>query len=231
MPLGTIAAKLNASENAIISKLVQLDIYEEYQHLAYDKLVAELEKQARKLGRDYKLGEASKTDLIADAAYVKRIIQNHETKTVEFKQTFAKNLHTAQEDVKIKHAVVKTVAAFLNSLGGTLLIGVKDDKTITGIFDDNYRGADDYRQRISHTLRSAIGDAPMANVGISIIKATRSEEVCLIEVKRSKNPIYCLHKEFKSEKLFYVRINADTIALDIEQAIRYIAENFNENAD
>src|ERR1700704_5238042 len=46
---------------------------------------------------------------------------------IEFKSTLRINLHTRQKDSKMELAVLKTVAAFLNMSGGTLVIGVADD--------------------------------------------------------------------------------------------------------
>ncbi len=48
------------------------------------------------------------------------LIQRGETETVEFKQSFNK-------------AVIETLVAFSNTKGGQVLVGVKNDKTITGV--------------------------------------------------------------------------------------------------
>ena len=226
LSLEKMASQLKTTERSIISSLSYFGLYEDWQEKHFDELVAAVEKLGQQLGRDTAV-QANDESLL-DASYIQRLIENHETKTVEFKQTFSINKHTGQPDVKMKHAVVKTVAAFLNSLGGNLLIGVKDDKSIVGIFDDEYKGADSYRQRVSHVLREALGDAPLRNVSVSIVKASQSEEVCLVEVQPSSVPVYCVHKEMKNGKRFYVRINADTIDLDIEEALKYTREHFSD---
>ena len=48
------------------------------------------------------------------------LIQNGETENVEFKSTLRWNIHTQKKDDAIEHASLKTIAAFLNSYGGTL---------------------------------------------------------------------------------------------------------------
>ena len=53
-----------------------------------------------------------------------------ETEGVEFKSTLRTNLHTGQPDEKMQMAALKTIAAFLNAGGGTLLIGVADDGSV-----------------------------------------------------------------------------------------------------
>jgi hypothetical protein len=59
-----------------------------------------------------------------------------EGQQLEFKSTSRYNLYTKKRDEVIESAVVKTVAAFLNSQGGTLLIGVDDSGDICGISED-----------------------------------------------------------------------------------------------
>lgn len=47
------------------------------------------------------------------------------------------NLHTGQPDPKMEHAVLKTIAAFMNSKGGTLFVGVNDDGEAIGLKQDS----------------------------------------------------------------------------------------------
>jgi type I restriction enzyme, R subunit len=59
-----------------------------------------------------------------------------EIKDVEYKSTGRWNVREAKRDKAMEDAVIKTVAAFLNTDGGTLLIGVGPDRTIHGLADD-----------------------------------------------------------------------------------------------
>ena len=60
-----------------------------------------------------------------------------ESKTLEFKSTLRWNTKEDRKDDKvITHSALKTVAAFLNTDGGDLLIGVRDDGSIIGIERD-----------------------------------------------------------------------------------------------
>ena len=64
------------------------------------------------------------------------LIAQPEGQQLEFKSTSRWNLHAKKRDEAIESAAVKTVAAFLNSQGGTLLIGVDDNGKIRGISED-----------------------------------------------------------------------------------------------
>ncbi len=64
------------------------------------------------------------------------LIQSGESHNSEFKETGRINIHTGKKDTRMEDEVVKTVAGFLNSDGGDLLIGVADDGTVKGIDRD-----------------------------------------------------------------------------------------------
>ena len=63
-------------------------------------------------------------DGATSVASTKEIITHGESKRVEFKQTGRISLRTKQRDPVIEQAVVKSIAGFMNTEGGTLLIGV-----------------------------------------------------------------------------------------------------------
>ena len=46
------------------------------------------------------------------------------------------NIHAGQADKKMEHVITKTVCGFLNSEGGTLLIGVNDAGQVVGLLAD-----------------------------------------------------------------------------------------------
>ena len=59
-----------------------------------------------------------------------------ESQTLEFKSSARWNVRAASPDKKLEHAITKTVCAFLNAEGGTLLIGVDDNGQVLGLEDD-----------------------------------------------------------------------------------------------
>lgn len=64
------------------------------------------------------------------------LIASGETENVEFKVAACRNPHTGKNDNKMRDNITKAVAAFMNSSGGTLLIGIANDGTISGIEDE-----------------------------------------------------------------------------------------------
>lgn len=71
-----------------------------------------------------------------------RLIAEGESGTLEFKQTLRYNLKAQKNGKEIEHASLKSVAGFMNSEGGTLLVGVADNGVVTG-FEEDKLGNDD----------------------------------------------------------------------------------------
>lgn len=67
-------------------------------------------------------------------------------------------LHTGQPDDKIQVALLKTLAAFLNAGGGTLLIGVSDDGAAVGLSIDGFPNEDKMSLHLFNLIRDRIGD-------------------------------------------------------------------------
>ena len=64
------------------------------------------------------------------------IIEFGESILLEFKSTLQWDMIRKEKNKSLRKSVLKTIAAFLNTEGGTLVIGVEDDGTICGIQSD-----------------------------------------------------------------------------------------------
>ena len=93
--------------------------------------------------------------------HIKELIRNGENKKLEFKETFSLNMFTKQKDAKIVLSSLKTIAAFLNSDGGTLLIGVTDKGYCKGCkfeIDELHKGIEDkFLLHLKDSIRASIG--------------------------------------------------------------------------
>ena len=153
-----------------------------------------------------------------------RLINNHETKVVEFKSSFSKCLKNQMPERIIREASLKAVAGFLNSIGGTLLIGVGDDKTIHGIEVDGYSGDDDkYIRQVNDTIKSYLSGYATTLVSVEIVTIKKKKTVCIVRVKPSKRPIYFTSKD---DQQFWLRRDRQTIKLTIEDSHQYIKDHF-----
>ncbi|HEX2362807.1 MAG TPA: ATP-binding protein, partial [Jiangellaceae bacterium] len=69
---------------------------------------------------------------VGTASASAELIDNVEDFAVEFKSTTRWELRENQPSKAIEDAIVKTVAGFLNTDGGTLLIGIGPDRQTVG---------------------------------------------------------------------------------------------------
>ena len=60
-------------------------------------------------------------------------------------------------DPKVEHGTLKTIVAFLNTDGGTILIGVEDEGNIIGIEPDQFANEDKYMLHFASLVNDKIG--------------------------------------------------------------------------
>ncbi len=157
---------------------------------------------------------------------VRRLVRAGESATVEFKATFRWDLREGRDNPALQKSTTKTVAAFLNSSGGRLAIGVDDDGTIRGL-DPDYRGLprsgsegrDRFFQALANSVNQHLGPGVTPLVKIEIIEVD-GKDVCLVDVRRSQAPVYL--KEANDRDEFYVRLGSTSRALNHEDALKYV---------
>jgi len=177
-------------------------------------------------------GEALKTFLfdqyLRTHRHADELLKQHESKTLEFKSTLRWNLREARKDpTVVTHAVLKTIAAFLNTDGGDLLIGVADDKSIVGIEEDRFENDDNFLLHLSHVIGAALGDRAGTLVD-GKMETVHGKTVCLVSCQRSSEPVYFSWRgmEEYEEGDFYVRSGPETVKLDPEGTAKYIQTRF-----
>jgi len=147
-----------------------------------------------------------------------------ESTTLEYKASMRWDLCTKQVNPDLEKAIAKTVAGFLNSEGGTLLIGVTDDRTVLGIGNDlktlgQRRDKDGYEQKLRQVLTNALGPEFCQYQHVSF-EEHEGKTVCIVRTRRSPKPVYFTDKTAKE---FYIRVGNTTKPLDMQAAHNYIS--------
>ncbi len=156
------------------------------------------------------------------------LIKRGESKTLEFKATLRWSLReNRQDDTGVTHAALKTVAAFLNTEGGDLLLGVADDGSIVGIEHDRLESDDKFLRHLAQVVRNSLGD----RAGTCIDPKTQivqGKTVCLVSCQRSPEPVFLKWKgtEAGPGGDFYVRSGPGSVQLSPESAAEYIRTRF-----
>ncbi|MGH9857424.1 MAG: RNA-binding domain-containing protein, partial [Acidobacteriota bacterium] len=107
------------------------------------------------------------------------LLKLQESKTLEFKSSLRWNLKEDREDRAITHSVLKTIAAFLNTEGGDLLIGVADDRTVLGIERDQLENDDKFMRHLMQMARNAFGDRASTCID-PITQVAQGKTICLV---------------------------------------------------
>jgi hypothetical protein len=159
---------------------------------------------------------------------IKDIIKNGESQCVEFKASLLWDMKKKSPNKDIQHAIMKTITGFMNTQGGTLLIGVNDKKEVVGLENDlkniKKKNLDGFENFFNIIFTNMIGLEFRKNVEVTFKKVNK-KDICVINVKASKKPVYL--KDSKNES-FYIRAGNATHPLKISEATRYIEDNFKE---
>jgi type I restriction enzyme, R subunit len=120
------------------------------------------------------------------------LIAGDETFEVEFKSTARWNLRDGVKDKRMEDAVVKTIAGFLNTDGGTLFIGIDDRREPIGLHHDTPLvkppNVDGLVNWLTTHLVTALTHAAVMRTR-SRIEATGGVEICRVDVARSSRPV------------------------------------------
>ena len=99
--------------------------------------------------------------VVDPAKAVKDLIAAGESATVEFKSSARWDVKNGKPEKFIERIIVKTVAALLNTAGGTLVIGVEDDGKVYGLAEDyklsGGKGRDSFENWLTQTLLKDFG--------------------------------------------------------------------------
>jgi type I restriction enzyme R subunit len=186
----------------------------------------------KRITDDRAFGEAIKTLLFDQYLRAHRnaeeLIKRGASKTLEFKPTLRWSLTEDRPDDKgVTHAVLKAIAAFLNTEGGDLLIGVADDGTVVGIERDGLESDDKFIRHLAQVVRSGLGD----RAGTCIDPRTQivqGRTVCVVSCQRSPEPVFLKWKgvETSPDGDLFVRSGRGSVKLPPERAREYIRTRF-----
>ena len=149
---------------------------------------------------------------------IQRLIAAGEGRTIEFKSTMRTNLHTQKPGKEIEIAWLKAVAAFMNTDGGTLLLGVTDDGQVAGLEQDGFANEDKCRLHFKNLINQHIGAELSKYLRFAIVPVD-DKQVGVVSCGRSSEPVYL--KTGKNES-FYIRSGPSSDELPVSKVVAYI---------
>ena len=213
------------SESELIRMYHYHALPKNWQQLQYREFLdrrQELIAQVIREGYEKLAGNVTDGPFIEDPD-VSTSIATGESDAVEFKSTLRRNLRTGERDPRMEHMVLKTLAAFLNSNGGKLIIGVADDGTPVGIEEDDFDNEDRMALHLVNIGNDRMGPQAMASVHIHFDDYEETR-VMVADCRMSPAPVYV---KDGNREYFYIRTGPSTTELGASHIHDYIRHKFN----
>jgi type I restriction enzyme, R subunit len=158
---------------------------------------------------------------------LEELLANDEDDAVEYKSTARWDIREERRNPAIEDAIVKTVAAFLNTEGGTLLIGVGPDRTVVGLSPDYPHvkppNGDGFVNWLTSHLANALGAAAVMRTRARVI-AHDGFEICRLDVAKSSQPVWASNS--RGDRLFYVRMNNSSRVMPDGELRAYVSDRW-----
>lgn len=154
---------------------------------------------------------------------IMNLINKGESERLEFKSSLRVNLHTKKPDKKIELSVLKTITAFLNTDGGTLLIGVADDGSILGLKQDGFTNLDKFYQHYTNLVQNHIGNQYLPLVKSGLIQMDEEKTILKVDCLKSQKPVFL---QMNNEDYFFVRIGPASVKLGDKKLLEYVHKKF-----
>jgi hypothetical protein len=173
------------------------------------------------------------TQEVISPVSIEDMISEGESDELEFKASLRWDFKEGILNKKLEEVILKTVAAFANSQGGTLLIGVDDNGQILGL-DHDYQSLDDgnkdkFEIHLRNLLNQQFGIAFVtSNLGINF-PTVNGFEICQLSVSPASKPIVTRIKDNNGQFIerFFVRSGNSSQEIPLSQISTYLQDRFN----
>lgn len=161
---------------------------------------------------------------IGELRPISELIKLPESDRLEYKSTFQWDVRRDCENKDLRFSTLKTIAAFLNSEGGTLIIGVEDNGNIFGLEKDlsllSNGNIDKLERTIIDSICQYIGRNFTQQIKIRFEKID-GKDVCAIDIKKSAKKAW-LQKTNEKKLEFYIRMSNSSQPLDIPDIYEHL---------
>ncbi len=173
-----------------------------------------------------KNGSASES---SDADDVFELLSGDESTNLEFKSSLRWDVRENRKNEDLEIACLKTIAAFLNTHGGTLTIGVEDNQNVLGLENDyqtlKKTNKDGFQLHLYNIIKSRIGVEFFELLSVRFSTVSK-KEVCMVVVHPSAVPAFV-----DKEKLYYRTGNSTDFAKTNQDTYKYIVSHWYNNGN
>jgi serine/threonine protein kinase len=188
------------------------------------------------LARDPEQRPASAAEVIrrldgirAAHSEIEQLLASDETATLEFKSSLRTPISALTKEEKshissfqrdLEHEVLKTVVAFLNSNGGTLVIGVADDHSVIGIevdYPTTKGSSDGWRLKFDKLVSEHLDKGALNFIDLRL-ERWRGRTIAIVKCSKREEPTLIGDDEL------FVRRTASSAKLSMREALAWWRE-------
>lgn len=239
---------LNGDPKTIALSQIIHDTHDEIRHCVLDDLTrnsSQISLYSNSL--DLELGKREifdtsihRIELPIDVRYstendLRLLIEMDESKNLERKLFLIYDRIKKCENLGKEFDTMRTIDSFLNSDGGVLIIGVDDNKNISGLSGDysflcgDRNSFDKFRNYLRDQIQNKYFKTTFVGDLIEIKRyVIDTNDICVIDVRRSPLPIFVYHPD--DGQLFFVRQGDRTIKIWGLDLSSYLQRHFSVNS-
>lgn len=157
------------------------------------------------------------------------LIRLDESRSLEFKSSLKFCYRSKKPEKYIEEAILKTIAAFANTDGGILVIGVDDNNEVQGLENDfpflKSPDLDGFGLHLSTMMVNAFGGTFAATRVKSQFIVIEEKDVCLVHIEKSDDLkfVEITNKSGQKSKKLYARIGNSTREIPTDEIPAYIS--------
>jgi len=155
-----------------------------------------------------------------------QLIAAGEGQYVEFKASLLWDYYRQSVNKDLYEPVMKNLAAFMNTAGGVLLIGVSDQGEVLGLERDfsalPKKNVDGFENAVNMAFTSMIGAEFRQYVSLAFDEID-GKTICVLSVAPASAPAYLT---FKGKEEFYIRTGNSSQPLPVSKATKYVQTRF-----
>lgn len=168
---------------------------------------------------------------VAAPAQIEEVISEGESDGLEFKSSLRWDYQQGCVNKKLEDVIMKSVAAFANADGGTLLIGVDDSGAVLGLENDYASlnaDKDKFELHLRNLLNQQFGAAFVAKKLSITFPSLEGKDICQIEVGQSSEPLIIKIRDNSGQSVekFFVRSGNSSQEIPLSQMKIYLQGRF-----
>jgi hypothetical protein len=159
---------------------------------------------------------------------IKELIIRGENESTEFKSTIRFDLRESKVNPKLEFVIAKTVSAFMNTDGGSLIIGVDDDGNVIGLQKDfetlSKKNSDGFELHFRQLIKKYLNGNFEKHIKVSF-PVIENKEICLVKIAKCSKPVFAT---FEGKEYFFVRNGNSSLPLNRQEQSEYQREHWQQ---